>query len=192
MEKANKADAGTEMEPSGGASLEKVRDILFGVQMRDYDKRFGRVEERLAKDLTDLKEDLKKRLTALEGYIKKEVDSLEGRIKTEQEARIEQTKELSRELKDNAKTFEKRASSLDDQLARDHKELRQQILELQTRLSDDLREKADEILAALSREAMELRNDKADRSALAALFTEVAMRLTDEFKLPATEKTDNG
>ena len=97
-----------EIEQAGGANLDKVRDILFGVQMRDYEKRFSRVEERLAKDIAEMKEDVRKRLEALEGYTKKEVESLEDRIKSEQETRTEQIKDVSREIKDNAKAFEKR------------------------------------------------------------------------------------
>ena len=181
-----KQEAG-DTELASGASLEKVRDMLFGVQMRDYDKRFTRLEERMVKEVSELKDDLKKRLAALEVYIKKEVDSLEDRLKSEQETRGDQVKEVSRELKDNAKAFEKKTSSLDDQLAKSQKELRQQILELHKKLSDELRDKAEEILATLSREAQELRNDKADRAALASLLTEMAMRLNDQFRLPAAE-----
>lgn len=190
-EEMNNKAALTAVE-AGGASLDKVRDILFGVQMRENDKRFTRLEERLAKDISDLKEDLKKRLTALEAFVKKEVESLEERIKAEQEARSEQMKELAREIKDNAKAFEKRTTALDDQLVRSQKDLRQQILDLQKRLADEIREKSEEVLATLARESQELRTEKANRTALASLFTEVAMRLSNEFKLPVTEKAANG
>ena len=39
----------------------------------------------------------------------------------------------------------------------------------------------------LARETKELRFEKTDRSALASLLTEMAMRLNDEFKLPLPE-----
>jgi vacuolar-type H+-ATPase subunit I/STV1 len=191
VEKIDKP-AAMEIEQASGASLEKVRDILFGVQMRDYDKRFARLEERLAKDIADLKEDLKKRLAALEGYAKKEVESLEDRIKAEQDSRTEQIRDVSREIKDNAKAFDKKTSSLDEQLAKSQKDLRQQLLDLNKQLASEIREKAEEILAAMDKEIQELRTEKADRTALASLFTEVAMRLKNEFKLPETEKTNNG
>ncbi len=191
VDKTDKSGA-AELEQASGASLEKVRDILFGVQMRDYDKRFARVEERLAKDIADLKDDVKKRLTALESFAKKELESLEDRIKAEQDSRTEQCKEIAREVKDNAKTFDKKTSALEDQLAKSQKDLRQQLLDLNKRLADEIREKAEEILAAMDKEIQELRTEKADRAALASLFTEVAMRLSDEFKLPGTEKTENG
>ena len=188
MENMNKT-AG-EVDQASGASLEKVRDLLFGVQIREFDKRFVRVEERLAKEISDLKEDVKKRLSTLEGYVKKEVDSLEERLKAEQETRSDLLKEVSREIKENAKSFEKKASSLDDQMAKSQKELRQQMLDLNKRLSDEIREKGEEIMAVLVRETKELRFEKTDRSALASLLTEVAMRLNDEFKLPLPEDNE--
>jgi DNA anti-recombination protein RmuC len=188
----NDKSAAMEIEQASGASLEKVRDILFGVQMREYDKRFARLEERLARESAEMKDDVKKRLGALEGYIKKEVESLEDRLKAEQDSRAEQLKEVAREIKDNAKASEKKTASLDDQLARSQKDLRQQLLDLNKRLTDEIQQKTEEVLATLAREAQELRTEKADRAALASLFTEVAMRLSNEFKLPGTEKTGNG
>ena len=44
-----------------GANVDKIRDILFGSNMREYEKRFGRLEERLTKSSDALREDLKKR-----------------------------------------------------------------------------------------------------------------------------------
>ena len=50
--------------------------------------------------------------------------------------------------------------------------------------ADAIRRKHDEISAKLAREAEELRNDKTDRAALADLFTELALRLNNQFHLP--------
>jgi predicted transcriptional regulator len=65
------------------------------------------------------------------------------------------------------------------------------LLEQHQRLSDEIRQRIDEVLAAMTREAQELRNDKTDRLALASLLKEMAMRLTDEFKLPGDEDRGN-
>jgi hypothetical protein len=66
------------------------------------------------------------------------------------------------------------------------------MLEQHQRLSDDLRRRTDDLLATLTREAQALRTDKTDRTALAALLNEMAMRLTDEFRVPGTEDGGNG
>jgi DNA repair exonuclease SbcCD ATPase subunit len=167
-----------------GASLDKVRDLLFGVHLRDYDRKLARLEERLVKETNDLREEAKKRLAAIEGLIRQDVESLSDRLKNEQEERSTAAKDLSRELNESARTFERRASQLDDQMARALRDLRQQLHDQHQSLSDELRRQADDLLARLSRESQELRGDKTDRTALAALFTEMAMRLNGEFRLP--------
>jgi DNA anti-recombination protein RmuC len=199
-----RADAVTTIDPQStgaparaadaeGASLDKVRDLLFGVHMRDADRKFARLEERLGKETAELREEVKKRLAAIEQIIRQEVDSLSDRLKVEQEERAASAKDLSRELRETAQSFDRRASQLDDQISRGLREVRHQLHEQQQQLTDEMRAQSDELLARLTREATELRGDKADRSALAALFTEMAMRLNDEFRLPlGVEDTTRG
>jgi DNA repair exonuclease SbcCD ATPase subunit len=176
----------------GAANLEKVRDLLFGGQMRDYDRRFASLEERILKETTDLREEVRKRLSSIEQLLAREVDALNDRVRTEQEDRSAAAKELARQLDDTARTFERKNSQLDDQLSRGMRELRQQLHDQHQQLSDDLKRQADQILERLARESDQLRSDKTDRASLAALLTEMAMRLTDDFRLPTTEDAGRG
>lgn len=184
--------ASVDGDEAAGGNIEKVRDILFGSQMRDTDRRFSRLEDRLQQDTADLKEEVRKRLSALEQFVKQETESLADRIKSEHEERTDATKELSREAREAAKAFEKKTGQLDDQIGRAQRELRQQILELHQRLTDDLRQKVDEVIGRLNQEAAELRHDKADRATIAALLTEMAMRLNNELTLPNVENGRRG
>jgi hypothetical protein len=171
-------------EETGGASLEKIREILFGVQMRDTDRRFARLEERLAKETADLRDDLRKRLSAVEQYLKSEIESLSSRLRAEHERRTDVAAEISRHVDNVAVTFTRKTASLDEHLERSQRDLRQQLLDQHQRLSDDLDRRAQDVLAQLAREAQGLRKDKADRAALAALLTEMAMRLNAEVAFP--------
>jgi hypothetical protein len=166
---------------SGGASIEKVRDILFGNQVREFERRFTRLEERILKETSGLKEQLTARVEALEAFTKTETASLAAQIRSEHDGRVEADATGDRAMKDAAAAQERRVSALDEQLARSQRETRQQLLEQNQRLSDDIRSKMDDVLAALAREARELRTDKADRATIAALLTEMAVRLTDDF-----------
>jgi hypothetical protein len=179
-------------DPAGGASLDKVRDILFGVQMRDYERRFARLEERLLKDTSDLKDEVKKRIDALDQYIRSETGSLGDRLKTEREERVEVAAEGMRELRESSRAHEKRSAQLDEQLSKSQRDLREQILDQHRRLSEEIRQKVDDVLASLAREAETLRADKTDRATLASLLTEMAMRLTDELRIPGAEDGGNG
>jgi hypothetical protein len=178
-------------EAGSGASIDKVRDILFGSQVREFERRFVRLDERVAKEISDLKDDIKSRLDALELYARTEVESLADQIKAEHADRVDSSAGLSRELNETAKSLERRTLTLDEQLSKGQRELRQQMLDQDQRLSAEIRKRADELLAALAREAQELRSDKADRATLASLLTEMALRLTNEFRLPDVEDARN-
>ena len=67
--------------------MEQVREILFGAQLKDMEVRFKRQEERLLREIHDVKDSLKKRLDSLENFMKSEVASLLEKLKREQDER---------------------------------------------------------------------------------------------------------
>ncbi|AFY33130.1 hypothetical protein [Calothrix sp. PCC 7507] len=164
-------------------SLDKVRDILFGNQIREVEKKYIRLEERLVKELANVRDEQRKRLDSLEIYIKKEVESLTERLKHEQSERDNGVKLLAEEHKNITIALEKKLTQFEEQTTNSQRELREQILNQSNSLQDDIRQKYEEILTLLEREAQELRRDKTDRSSLASLFTELAIRLNSDTKL---------
>jgi len=167
-------------EAAGTGNIEQIRDIIFGTQMRDYEKRFNRLEERLVKENTDMRDETLKRFDALEKYVKAEVASLSEQIDAEQEARVESLKDVSKELSDTAEDLGKKTGKLDERLTKSTRELRQQILEQSKGLTDEICRKNEQASDAIEKTAKELRTDKVDRSALSDLLSEMAMRLTDD------------
>jgi hypothetical protein len=172
---------------AGGENVDKIRDILFGTQMRDYDKRFSRLEERLLKEASDLREDSRKRFDALEAYIKKEFEALGMRLAAEKTARTEDVQHLSEGVKDLARTAERRSAQLEEQLNQGHSELRQDILEQSKSLNDEIAAKHNDLHRALHREVAGLRDEKTNRADLASMFHEVALRLAQDHKGPGND-----
>ena len=173
-------EAGAGSEVPGVANLEKIRDILFGAQIREYERRFARMEERLQSEVASLREDARKRCEALETYIREEVSSLSEQFKGEQENRAEAVGELSASLADNVKGFDKKVVQLEEKLAQSARELRDQILAQSKQLGDEINTRHDKAAKALDRESEALRTAKVDRVALSELFTEIALRLSDD------------
>src|ERR1700757_5411858 len=126
-----------------GANVDKIRDILFGSNMREYEKRFARLEERLNKSSEALREDLKKRFDSLESYVREEMESLGQRLKTEKSERAESLKELTRESRDNSKSLEKKVLQLEDQLDSAQADLRSKILEQSKSLGSQIENSKD-------------------------------------------------
>lgn len=179
--------AAAEAEAAGGGNLEKIRDILFGAQVHDFEKRFTRLEERLMKETSDARAETRKRFEALESFIKKEIESLGERLKAEHEERSEAGKEISRELRDTARNLDKRIAQLDELTTKNQRELRQQVLDQSKALTEEIRLRNRETTTTLTKEITELRTAKADRAALAGMLTDVAVRLTNDLKAPAKQ-----
>jgi hypothetical protein len=165
--------------PSTGENLEKVRDILFGSQMRDHDRRFARIEERLNQDMTELRDETRKRLDSLEAYIKREVQSVLDRVKAEQTQRTDALKQVGQDLKEASRAMEQRAGELEELNTQTQRELRDALLEQSKTLRDEVQQAGRDTTNRLEATADELRADKVDRGALAGLFNELAMRLSE-------------
>jgi predicted nucleic acid-binding Zn-ribbon protein len=170
------------VEESG--NVDRIRNILFGSQMRDYDGRFQRLEERLAKEAAELRADLQKRLDGLEAFMKGEAESLTKRLKTEQSERGHAVEKQARDLSETAKGLEMKIGNLDEQTATDIRDLRQQLLEQSKALSAEIKDKHDQIKAGLENEAQLIRGAMTGRESLAEMLTEVALRLKGEFRVP--------
>jgi paraquat-inducible protein B len=168
------------------SNIDKIRDIIFGGHMRDYDRRFSRVEEQLVKESLELREDTRKRFDALEAFIKAEFAALTDRLQAEQRTRDDAVSGLWRGVQESNQTLSAKLGEAQEQTARAHSALRQQILSQSQDLSDEMRRKQDEITALIQQEVADLNHGKADRSSLATLLTEMAMRLNNDLKLPAT------
>ena len=166
-------------------NVDKIREILFGGQMRDYDKRFNRLEERLLKESAELREDSRRRFEALETFVNKEFAALVSRLQAEQQSREGSVQTMSRELSEAIKSLDAKLTQFYNQSTETQHDLRQQLLEQSKNLNEEIRRKHDDVSATLERELAELNHEKTDRTSLSALFTEVALRLNNDFKIPS-------
>lgn len=165
-------------------NVDRIRNILFGSQMRDYDGRFRKLEERLAREAGEQRSDVQKRLDALETFMKGEVATMTERVRTEQNERTQAIERIARDLGETAKGLETKIRGLDEHAAKEVRDLRQQLLDQSKALSAEIKEKSDHLKAGLDHEAQEIRGAMTGREALAEMFQEVALRLKNEFRVP--------
>ena len=180
-----KADQVLQDDPSASGNLDKIRDILFGAQAREHERRFAQLEQHLIREATDLRTDLKRRFEGLELYIKREVDALTSRLTNEQEVRGESVTKLTKDLTQLASTLEEKASQLETQAAQAQTHFMQQLTERASELATDIRTRHAEATSALDRAVHDLRAEKTDRATLAAVLMEASKRLADEKPTPS-------
>jgi CHASE3 domain sensor protein len=182
------AEQQTQVLRGGAGNVDKIRDILFGSQMRDYESRFARLEETLIKETLEIRETNKRRFEQLESYIRREFETVQSRLKAERDERTDSASQQSRELKDLGDSLSRRIRDLDDRETNGERALRSDLLQQARDLTDEIRARHDEMANILDKRVNELRDGKTDRAALATLFNEVALRLSDQFQIPGAEE----
>ena len=176
-EKGNEEDRGAQTEES--AKIERIRDVLFGSQMRDYEDRLRRLDERLARDATESRADLQKRLEALEDALKGEVESVSNQLNAERLERRVAIEKLARSLAETARALDLKLKNLDQQAAREIHTLRRHLVEQSKALSAELEEAAEkqqQMEADLDRETALIRGVMTGPDGLAEMLSEVALR----------------
>ena len=179
---AEKNGKGSTRETEG--NVDQIREILFGGQLRDFDRRFSDLEDKLRRDLERARTDLLKR-----------GDNLETLIRDQTEALNQQIKRLEGDFRKHQGTTADQLKRLDDAIraeldAADAKQedalkvLRERLLKLSNEAADALQQQSEEFSQSLTTATESLRESKVAREELAGFLTEMALRLNRDFDLP--------
>lgn len=168
--------------PSPGemVGVDKIRELLFGNQMQDYDRRFSKLEERFLQRFKDVESETTRNLGAFETNAKKHVDSLASQLREEKDLRADADKDIERSLRDQTQGLEKRLRTMSDQLAQLERDLGDRLSHETQALHDEIKRKSGDLQQMLEKMFAELSNVKTDRNLLAGLFVEVAKCLNQD------------
>jgi hypothetical protein len=117
-------------------NIDKIRDILFGSNMRDYEQRFARLEEALRKESSDLRDTTRRHLEALEAFVHKEFSALEARLNTERDERSESHSRLAAELAAVSAAIHKKIGEMENHEAQAKREIRNDLLQQSKELTE--------------------------------------------------------
>lgn len=164
-------------------NIDKIREILFGGYVRDYDRRFKRLEDRLSQEQGHLREDISQRIRAMEELLNNELDNLAEKSKAERQERQLAYQDLKNDLGALRSETTSRLNQLDEQISRDIKQVRQQVQGKHQEISTLLRQQVEMLLSLVKQEVAQLQEEKVSRSDLASFFSEFAMRLNRDFNV---------
>jgi hypothetical protein len=174
---AGDGDAAGVESPVG---VDKIRDLLFGNQMQDYDRRFAKLEERFLQRFKDIELETARNLGAFESNAKKHVDSLAGQLRDEKDQRADADKEIERVLREQNQALEKRIRSLSDQLSQLDRDMSDRHTREAQSLREEIKQKNADVRQTIETMFAELSGVKTDRNLLASLFVEVAKCLNQD------------
>lgn len=175
-----------DLPPNDGPpeSLDKVRDILFGGQMRAVESRLQGLEERIMREQATMRTDFSKQLADIDASAKRDAQTLGERLVAERTKRTEELKALSSELKEALRSLEKRHVKLEELTGMADAEIRDQILQQSRAITAEIERLSQRVSSDLNREVTALRTDKTDVSAIVSVFSDMATRLAGEPRAP--------
>jgi chromosome segregation ATPase len=184
LEAANDApppQIGIGMLPGADAvGVDKIRDLLFGNQMQDYDHRFAKLEERFLQRFKDIEAETSRNLSAFESNAKKQVESLANQLREEKDARADSDKEMERTLREQNQALEKRLRTVSDQLNQLERETADRLTQEAHSLREEIKRRSEDLQHTIETMFSELSGVKTDRNLLAGLFVEVAKALNQD------------
>jgi len=166
-------------------SLDKVRDILFGGQMRAVESRLQGLEERIMREQATMRTDFSKQIADVDANAKRDAQTLGERLVAERTKRTEELKALSSELKEVLRSLEKRHVKLEELTGMADAEIRDHIMQQSRATTAEIERLSQRVTNDLNREVTALRTDKTDVSAIVSVFSEMATRLAGDPRAPA-------
>lgn len=171
-------------DASADQNVDKIRDILFGGQMRDYARRFETMERRITAEAERLAGDIDKRLDNLEGFVRKELDMLSERLAQEKQERTKGRDVLQSGQEQLRQDTQAQFSEFDERVTAEMRTMRADLHDQNVDLTGLVQQSREAVEARLEAEAGDLQDTKVAREDLAGLFSEVALRLKRDFDLP--------
>lgn len=181
-----KASSGSKSSDSGAdeadANVDKIRDILFGQHIRDYDNRFATLEKRLTDSIDKTSRDIEKRLERLDSLTRREFEKLGEQLKTERADRIAGDKNSATENKDLTSQVEGWFAEVEDQLSTEAGDIREALKEQGKELAAMMGKLEQQLQKEFARETRDLADNTVARHDLATLLAELAARINKDAK----------
>lgn len=171
-------------------SLDRVRDILFGNQQRDTERRLGDLEEQIQADMETMRDDIVSRVESAVEALDGRISDLSERLDDGLSKGRDELRELDRSHTDAMRKLDSDHSDKMDAISTKLKaadaasverdaELKSLLTDESAALREELAAVQAELTEALETATANLTDVKADREALADLFTDAAARLSE-------------
>ena len=154
----------------GQDKVDQVRDLLFGAQREEYDRRFNRLEELLVRSTSDLSNDTAKKFSTIK-------DEYDRRLSRLEELLVKNISDLSN---DTAKKLgavkdenDRRFARLEELLVKNISDLNNDTAKKFSATRDEYNKLLAGNMTNLRRELQELRQGKVDKEAISKLLEEI-------------------
>lgn len=167
-------------EPAESDNVDKIRDILFGNQMREVEQRFARLEKSLANDLSAMRNENALQIDSLKTFIESEIEILGSKLSGEEQSRIENVDELDDKVKQSVKQIDKKISDVVKSLDKNSRDVNQKILKQSQDFNNELSNQITEARERMDNHRQELSFAKVDKLVLSEMLNALALQVNPD------------
>lgn len=174
-------------------NIDKIRDILLGTKLRDYDSRIDKIESDLSLFRQEIRDRIEQVKVALSTDLRTAVDSLEKKVKATSLIAQEESVDIRQQLERTNKKISNNIQALDEIVYNQTNSLKYELSETRDKLHQDVRTLREQIVQDLDKRFSMLREAKVSRDDVAEILLELGLRLKGtEFISELKKATDNG
>lgn len=169
-------------------NIDQIRDIIFGVQLREYNNRLDKLESDLLLLQQEVRDRLEQVKTSFSADLKKSMESLEKKLKSSQANAQEESADLRQQLDRLNKKLTGSIEALDESVDAQTHSIREEMTQTRDRLQEDVSALRDLVLEELERRFGQLRDMKVAKDDMAEILLEFGMRLKGAEVVPALKE----
>ncbi|AOY79584.1 hypothetical protein BJP36_06280 [Moorena producens JHB] len=173
-------------------NLEKIRDIIIGSKLREYDTHFTKIESDLSMWQQEIRDRVEQLKTTLSKEIAAGVDSLEKKISNLSLTAAEERNEIQERVELLNKKFSKSIEVLDETVYKQSTSLKKALSETKEQHQQDVMNIRKQILAELETKFAQLKDAKASKADLGDMLLELGLRLKGTELVPALKEASDG
>jgi len=171
---------GADGDTAEADNVDKIRDILFGNQMREVEQRFASLEKSLGNDLAAMRNENALQIDSLKTFIESEIEILGSKLTGEEQSRIENVDELDDKVKQSVKQIDKKIGDVVKSLDKNARDINQKILKQSQDFSSELGNQIGEARERMDSHRQELSSAKVDKLMLAEMLNTLALQVNPD------------
>lgn len=158
-------------------NIDQIRDIIFGPQLREYNRRFEKIETSLSSLQEEVRVRIEETKNTLSAALRTAIESLEKKIRSLNANAQEEWGNLRQQLEHIDRKFSNSLETLSGEVEANTKSLREDLSQTRSKLQDDIRTLKTQVYEELDRRLSLLGDVKVSRDDMAEILVELGMRL---------------
>ena len=154
-------------------SIDRIREILFGGQIRKYERRFEQLDKRIRKENERLHDFTAQQINNLLADVKKEIEGISTKL-------IQETHTMQTALKESTQAIDaarQELSELKDMLTNEISEVHDKLDDKIEQINTHLNRSHEELRLNLKKTSERIEANKVDRADLANMFVDMSANL---------------